>query len=791
MNSTDIEFTVGLNTTPAEQKLGSFLKDVQASNNKIRSLSELHTSKQNKISNLESIYSRPISNSGSGLSQKDYQRFIKLRNERGRAEREIRKIYESRDSGIFQKIYDTKNNQTARENVLGNISKKAFGDIQTRALDEEVLRIKANQNKIASRGAFEKWKELTTPSDVLALPAPKTPVDDIFLNEYANKLNGNGGRNEFEERNLQKLLLQSQRRKASFDFSQAENDEERSDAVKRYTDADQALKALNEKQKKQKKESKETVQEEKALNREHDAGIIKLFKITSILYGIKKLIQGIGKLWKFEVDTNLATTARDVQEKGFFSTDARNALRSNTNKERASIARGLQYMGEAAPFQMGDFDSAVKALQDLRLKAISGQGIKDDQRVISLDRLTRRLGLNWNVGQMLSNPNLDLTGMLVDLSDAVERYLPKLDKLKDIDKNLTINDMLTVLGDKLMNAVVYHANYNARTGGTETMMEETKKTGSDAHLPIDFTKGAHEFALAFADSVASSNVLKKAFAEWIRPPVQGVVNFTSHVSAAMGQWFERSVLNRQGRSNIDSLFVASNAELHGIDWKERTADQNWYKANKSVILAEQEAFEKNSGYKTTEELLDYYVYNNSAGNAGTISQNVENVAIEALANKYNDIGAKNLDELLNNPSLSNDEVALIKAIKKDFRGYMPRNLMEWEEKIGYEKSFFKEGGVFDFKLGNESIEEYERRVIGDMFDKIFFNMLTDSHSILGAGGIYKSATITNDVDKDKRIDGEITIRLERTDGTYETHTVPLTAYENATKQVFNYSTNFN
>ena len=78
-----------------------------------------------------------------------------------------------------------------------------------------------------------------------------------------------------------------------------------------------------------------------------------------------------------------------------------------------------------------------------------------------------------------------------------------------------------------------------------------------------------------------------------------------------------------------------------------------------------------------------------------------------------------------------------------------------------------------------------------MFDKIFFNMLTDPHSILGAGGIYKSATITNDVDNDKRINGEITIRLERTDGTYETHTVPLTANENATKQVISYTTNFN
>ena len=658
MGKSDIEFTIGLNTSPAEQSLNNLFNDTNVYKGRLQKALNSGSSQQVYESKLRK-YSNLIDRAGSDprkMSTQDYNRFINLRNDIGRYERIIHNF-----SNTATKVLSQVNNYSGEKKLDPFVKDIATterlrnyysggGDLQTK------------YEKAFAMGAYEQYKKLTTPSNILALPAPKSAEENALDNKTVTS---------------------------------RMNDD---------------LKKIREKKKASIKEQKESVKEEKALNREHDAGIIKLFKITSILYGIKKLIQGLGKLWKFEVDTNLATTARDVQEKGFFSTDARNALRSNTNKERASIARGLQYMGEAAPFQMGDFDSAVKALQDLRLKAMSGQGIKDDQRVISLDRLTRRLGLNWNVGQMLSNPNLDLTGMLVDLSDAVERYLPKLDKLKDIDKNLTINDMLTVLGDKLMDAVVYHANYNARTGGTETMMEEAKKTGSDAHLPIDFTKGAHEFALAFADSVASSKVLKKAFAEWIRPPVQGVVNFKSHVSAAMGQWFERSVLNRQGRTNIDSLLVASNADLHGRDWKERKADQDWYETNKNVNLAEQEAFEKNSGYKTTNDLLNYYAYNDSAGKAGTISQNVENFAIAALANKYNDSGVKNLNELINNPTkygISKDEVSLLKRIQKQHSGFTPRNLNEWQDIISQEKDFFKEGGVFDFKLGDESIEEYE------------------------------------------------------------------------------------
>ena len=762
MNSTDIEFTVGLNTSPAEKLLKNLLNNANKADNKLNYLNNF---------NIKDIYS----------SNKNRNKYLRQRQDNINTAMENASL--ARDA-VLKEVNKRLYNKSVQEGVLGKFARKSFGDIQTRALDKEVLRIKTNQNKIAAQGALEQYKKLTTPSNVLALPAPKALVDDTFLNEYANKLNGNGGRNEFEERNLQKLLLQSQRRKASFDFSQAESDEERNDAVKRYTDADQALKALNEKQKKQKKESKETVQEEKALNREHDAGIIKLFKITSILYGIKKLIQGIGKLWKFEVDTNLATTARDVKEKGFFSVDARNALRSNTNKERASIARGLQYMGEAAPFQMGDFDSAVKALQDLRLKAMSGQGIADDQRVISLDRLTRLLGLNWNVGKMLSDPNQDLTGMLVDLSDAVERYLPKLDKLKDIDKNLAINDMLNLLGDKLMNAITYHANYNARTGGTETMMEETKRTGSTANLPIDYTKAGKTFADAFAKSVASSDLLKTAFSAWIEKPALGILGFVKEKKDRATQWFNLQNLVNNGFTGPGTLLVASDYHYLKRDKDEEKLNKKWALAHKNEIDASIENYLQHPESATDEDVLRFLNFGDPSLESGVFGHGVEALGNLGLASKYANANAPSFDAMINNPKkfgLSDKDVSIVKKVKEKYPSLNKLGgLDDWQDALGkMQKEIWGEGKIGDYSPEKgQKITDYLRALWGDDYYYGFLrDLYTGSNSILRAGGIYTGASEMN-------VDGKIIIELKRSDltGDVEVHTLPATVTVNNLKQ---------
>lgn len=727
MQNTDIEFTIGLNTSPAEQKLNNLFNDAGTARKRLQKVLNSGTSSQvyeSKLNKLDKLIGRAGSNP-SNMSKADYNRFINLRNDIARYER-ITGKFSSSASKVLNQVNKYSENKNGVDPFLKNIAQtdrlsKYYGgghDLLTK------------YNKAYTQGVFEKWKALTTPSNVLALPAP--------LSQEEKKLDS-------------KHSITSK---------------------------------MNEDLKKIRKEKKETVQEEKALNREHDAGIIKLFKITSILYGIKKLIQGIGKLWRFEVNTNLATTARDVQEKGFFSTDARNALRSNTNKERASIARGLQYMGQAAPFQMGDLDSAVKALQDLRLKAMSGQGIKDDQRVISLDRLTRRLGLNWNVGQMLSNPNLDLTGMLVDLSDAIERYLPKLDKLKDIDKNLTINDMLTVLGDKLMDAVVYHANYNARTGGAQTMMEETKKTGSTVNLPIDYTKAGKDFADAFAKSVASSDLLKTAFSAWIKKPALGILGFVKEKKDRATQWFNLQNLVNNGFTGPGTVLVASDYHYLKRDKNEEKLNKKWALAHKNEINTSIENFLQHPESATDEDVLRFLNFGDPSLESGVFGHGVESLGLLGLASKYSATNAPSFDAMINNPKrfgLSDKDVSIIKKVKQQYPTLNKLGgLDDWQDALGkMQNDIWGEGAIGDYSPEKgQKITDYLRALWGDNYYYGFLrNLYTGSNSILKAGGIYTGSNEMN-------VDGKIVIELKRSDltGSVEVHSLPATITVNGTKQ---------
>ena len=68
-------------------------------------------------------------------------------------------------------------------------------------------------------------------------------------------------------------------------------------------------------------------------------------------------------------------------------------MHANVDRSHAVISRGLGYMGAAAPFSMDAFDSVLKQLQDLNLKAISGQGIADEP--ISY-LFTTSLRYSWN-----------------------------------------------------------------------------------------------------------------------------------------------------------------------------------------------------------------------------------------------------------------------------------------------------------------------------------------------------------------------------------------------------------
>ena len=743
-NDTDITFTIGLNTSPAEKDIAEFQKLLKH-NDKINTLNTLRSNASSSYSSL--MNAGKWVRSGDAYEVQDYERMLRQQASR------IRGL----DRTLRQSFTISPREFTLKGDSYYNMPPAVIGSAQT-AYNNYAFRRDTFNNMMGRAG-----------QNVLALPAPKTTLEDIELNEFANRLNGNGGRNEFEERNLQKLSLLNERRKASFDFTQAESDEERNDAIKRYTNADQALKALNQKEKKIKEAKKETAKEEKNIAKEEKGSLIRFGKMLATLHLIKKVLKSIKNIWKRFSDTELKVTQRDVKEKGIFSVDSYSAMHANVDRSHAVISRGLGYMGAAAPFSMDAFDSVLKQLQDLNLKAISGQGIADDQLVISLQRLSDTLGMGFNIKDILTDPNLNLTDFLTNLMNSVEKFLPKLNSLDDIKKSLVTNDIIKALGPELANALVYNYNYNQRTGGTSTVMEQVTSKGTNTYGLIDYTEEAKKFSEALASSRSAVDDFKVSLASVFAPTGKKVVDKGTQL-VSEGTTFINSQKSKSGGLNY--LLQYSGV---GKSWlpftnakKDSKEQEDWFKQQKNKEIAA----EKLKGAKDLndiDDILDYAFYNPTALAAGTSSVALEGaVGLWKATNIMEKIRGKKFSEL---KGLSLYEQGIVEKLYKGKKAdwvfdVNDSNFKKQFEKIRKSMDFmFDEGGLWDIKP-DVDIKEYTKSILGDEeYIQFLAWLLSEKNNILQEAGLMKKEdgfgyyTTPKYDERGNKIGGTITLRI--------------------------------
>ena len=807
-NDSDITFTIGLNTSPAEKDIAEFQKLLKH-NDKINTLNTLRSNASSSYSSL--MNAGKWVRSGDAYEVKDYERMLRQQASR------IRGL----DRTLRQSFTISPREFTLKGDSYYNMPPAVIGSAQT-AYNNYAFRRDAFNNMMGRAG-----------QNVLALPAPKTTLEDIELNEFANRLNGNGGRNEFEERNLQKLSLLNERRKASFDFTQAESDEERNDAIKRYTNADQALKALNQKEKKIKEVKKEIAKEEKnnandlnpfedrnraylnllkqrkdakkkydesgdidalkeytsadqhlkALKdqekekknnaKEEKGSLIRFGKMLATLHLIKKVLNSIKDIWKRLSDTELKVTQRDVKEKGIFSVDAYSAMHANVDRSHSVISRGLGYMGAAAPFSMDAFDSVLKQLQDLNLKAISGQGIADEQLVISLQRLSDSLGMGFNIKDILTDPNLNLTDFLTNLMNSVEKFLPKLNSLDDIKKSLVTNDIIKALGPELANALVYNYNYNQRTGGTSTVMEQVTSKGTNAYGLIDYTKEAKKFTDALASSRAALDEFKTALGGVFAPIVKVVLDKVEE-KAAEGTMLINSIKSDNSGLNNVLLYTGSYI-LDKNQKKDKTELNKWYDKEENKKISK-EKFDDAKQLDSFNRILNFAFYNPTALTAGTSSVGLEEIVRKGKASVIEQmINGKKFSQL-DKGKFTDEEWTVIKDIYD--------NINIGNEDLAYQKDvvdiqnlksfkkLFEQGGLYDFDPNKNTPPLYVENILGKkLYHAILIKLLSEENNFMQKQGIMKEngfSYYTNDeYDKQgNKISGTVVLRLQLTDGTY-------------------------
>lgn len=574
--------------------------------------------------------------------------------------------------------------------------------------------------------------------------------DDV-LNGFGNNAND---LNAFEDRNRAYLNLLKQKNDAKKRYDKSGD----IDALKEYTSADQQLKALKD----QEKEKKNNAKEEKG-------SLIRFGKMLVTLHLIKKVLNSIKDIWKRLSDTELKVTQRDVKERGFFGVDAYSAMHSNVDRSHAVISRGLGYMGAAAPFSMDAFDSVLKQLQDLNLKAISGQGIADEQLVISLQRLSDSLGMGFNIKDILTDPNLNLTDFLTNLMNSVEKFLPKLNSLDDIKKSLVTNDIIKALGPELANALVYNYNYNQRTGGTSTVMEQVTSKGTNAYGLIDYTEEAKKFSQALASSRAALDEFKTALGGFFGPAGKKIADQATE-NLAEGTMLVNAL--KSNSSDISYTLVHSGAsEMFSADREELS---RWYKVQANQERATKK-LEDAKNFNSLDDVLNYAYYNPTALAAGTSSVGLEKtIGLWKGSLLASRIKGKTFSEL-NEKDFTSEEWAAINDVYFGHRKKNSKWTFEGSGKDIFEssswKKLFGEGGDWDLMYGM-SPTTYAKNMIGqEAYEALLIKLLSEDKNLLHESGIMKEGGFgyytKDEYDaQGNKISGTVVLRLELTDGTY-------------------------
>ena len=613
-------------------------------------------------------------------------------------------------------------------------------------------------NDVIDNAIKTKTKEMSKPSSSLD-DSIASSIDD-FIAPLADNRIDNAIKTKEEE--MSKL-------ESSLDETIGKQFEERINSIQTPSDTDTKetdIQKENKALKDQEKEKKNNAKEEKG-------SLIRFGKMLATLHLIKKVLSSIKDIWKRLSDTELKVTQRDVKEKGFFSVDSYSAMHANVDRSHAVISRGLGYMGAAAPFNMDAFDSVLQQLQDLKLKAISGQGIADEQLVISLQRLSDTLGMGFNIKDILTAPNLNLTDFLTNLMNSVEKFLPKLNSLDDIKKSLVTNDIIKALGPELANALVYNYNYNQRTGGTSTVMEQVTSKGTNAYGLIDYTKEAKKFTDALASSRAALDEFKTALGG-VFAPIGKVVLDKVEEKAAKGTMFINAIKSDNSGLNEVLVYTGSYA-LDKNQKKDKAELKDWYDIEENKKIA-QEKFDDAKQLNSFNRILNFAFYNPTALKAGTSSVGLEEIARKGKAAVIEQmINGKKFSEL-DKGKFTDEEWTVIKDIYD--------NINIGNEDLAYQKDvvdilnlksfkkLFEQDGLYDFNPNKNTPPLYVENILGEkLYHAILIKLLSEENNFLQKQGIMKEngfSYYTNDeYDKQgNKISGTVVLRLQLTDNTH-------------------------
>ena len=408
MKDSDIEFSVGLSISPAEQNLNNLFKDTQTAHNRLQKLLNKQPSSlvyESKLRKLENIMTRygvfSVSQAySSKMPKNEFYRFRKLFYDVKAYERNERK-YNDIATKVLSSVQQYRD-LSAKPTPF----QETFKQSQLKEREQkEIYSPKAH-------GMYDIWKKIVNKPTMLALPAPA----------QTNKaVDG------------EKVVT-----------------EEKIEKTKEKTN----------------EENKGVTKEIKKQHRGLLDNLANWLKIYAVIRLVHRAINTAINLWKDFGNVSSETFNITRDQSGKFFADPVGTMRSGIDFTRARIRAGLRAWASAGSplLNVDAIDTASASLVSVANRAMSGNEV-DKNKAIAAQAMFDTLGTILNSEMILTGntQGYSYTDLVVDLMDKFETFMSdpkKWESLGPVKQNQFMQYISDLLGVDIPNAVVQNVKLN-------------------------------------------------------------------------------------------------------------------------------------------------------------------------------------------------------------------------------------------------------------------------------------------------------------------------------------------
>ena len=328
-------------------------------------------------------------------------------------------------------------------------------------------------------------------------------------------------------------------------------------------------------------QANDVVEGDKKDNEELKEKLLLWGKIMATIYAIRKVITGLAKLWKFGAETATGVNRNINEDHGFFTIDPEGAFRANSDKTRAVLYAGIRNMGENAPVSKEGLDYASSKMTEMWTAAMSGRNV-DARTTIDVQRLKDFFGIDLSVAGLLTGERegKTATDIQLDMMEKVETQLSKLAEADEITKGQVIDSLKNILGDELVNAIVANANKNLKIDATDlklTLAERIMQSGGSAIPSGNLTEATTKAVTSISNLNNAVQSLKNTLVQELSPAFS---KFTDAL-ARIVNWINKKLNKVDGTrdANGEIMFKTSVAALtqgrnaYGVYSQNKSKDQ--------------------------------------------------------------------------------------------------------------------------------------------------------------------------------------------------------------------------